>query len=365
MTSSNFKQFLIRINRGQKTQTSPKLHFKGYTVDLPTFMPVGTRGAVKSLSVDQAHSTGSKILLGNTYHLFLQPGERAVQRMGGLAAMNKWPGPTLTDSGGFQVFSLGKINKITDEGVKFKNPINGDEVYLTPEKSMQIQHKLGADIIMAFDDVVGLDKAARLRTKEAMERTHLWLGRSIIEHKRLSKIKKDSPKLFGIVQGGVDKQLRKQSYEYVAGTDVDGIAIGGLAVGESRRELNAMLDYLQPMYDKSRPHYLMGVGHPIDMRYAIEHGIDMFDSVLPTRNGRHGSFWFYNRGKDHQVNIKRETFKSDDGPIEKDCDCYTCASGYARAYVRHLIREGENLGGTLLSIHNLRYLQRICEAYQD
>jgi len=360
MTSTKNTQFLNLANGGQ-TKT---LRFEGSTVALPTFMPVGTQGAVKGLSVDQVASTGANILLGNTYHLNLRPGPDVVGRLGGLASMNHWQGPTLTDSGGFQVFSLGGINKITDEGVWFKNPDNGDEVFLSPEISMQIQHKIGANIIMAFDDVVGLDKTSRKRTKEAMERTHLWLERSITEHKRLSKGQKSAPKLFGIAQGGADEAARKKSYEFVAGCEVDGIAIGGLAVGETRKELNSILDFLQPLYIRTKPHYLMGVGHPIDMRYAIEHGIDMFDSVLPTRNGRHGSFWYFNRGKDVQVNIKRESFAGDDEPIEKGCDCYTCSNKYARSYLRHLIRSNETLGGSLLSIHNLRYLQRICESYQ-
>lgn len=346
-------------------------------------MPVGTRASVKGLTVDQVRETGADIVLGNTYHLNLAPGPDIVADSGGLAEFSKWRGPMLTDSGGFQVFSLSKINKITDEGVWFTNPANGDEIFLNPEISMQIQHKLGADIIMAFDDVVSLSKDGRARTLEAMNRTHKWLLRSIAEHKRLSKTNPKSPMLFGIVQGGVDKELRKKSLEFVNSTDVDGVAIGGLSVGEPRPEMHDVLDFLEPMYDQKRARYLMGVGHPVDMRYAIDHGIDMFDCVLPTRNARHGTGWVsasnyvasesgelfqdnkYNSDeKDIQINFKAERFKTDQSVIEPGCDCWTCKNGYTRSYIRHLIKVGESLGGQLLGIHNLRYLQRICESYK-
>ena len=267
----------------------------------------------------------------------------------------------LTDSGGFQVFSLGKINKTTDDGVTFSNPKNGDKIFLSPEKSMQIQHKLGADIIMAFDDVVDLDPKTRKRTAEAFDRTHLWLERSIAEHKRLKAESGRDVKLFGIFQGGLDKELRKKSLEIVQSTDVDGIAIGGLSVGESREEMHDMLEFLAPLYEDERPRYLMGVGHPIDMRFGIEHGVDMFDCVLPTRNGRHGTAWI---AGDEQISIRNQKYADDHGALDPGCDCHTCTGGYTRAYLRHLFKAGESLGGTLLSIHNLRYLQRICEDYQ-
>ncbi len=285
----------------------------------------------------------------------------------------------LTDSGGFQVFSLANINKTTDEGVWFTNPANGDQIFLSPEISMQIQHKIGADIIMAFDDVVSLATDKRERTTEAMTRTHQWLERCIIEHKRLCIGKEKPPKLFGIVQGGLDKKLRKKSLDFVNSCDVDGVAIGGLSVGESRAEMFEMLDYLAPFYDDAKPRYLMGVGHPIDMRYAIEHGIDMMDCVLPTRNARHGTAWVSADesasvetktlsddpfGLDLQVNFKASRFEYDQSVVESECDCYTCTNGYSRSYIRHLLKVGEALGGQLLSIHNLRYLQRICESYR-
>lgn len=362
IVTSNFFTISDASNKGSSREG--ELHFADKSVKTPTFMPVGTAGTVKTLTADLVRSTSVGIVLGNTYHLHLAPGEVAVRKEGGLAAYSKWNGPMLTDSGGFQVFSLGKIRKITDEGVKFQNPINGDKIFITPEKSMQIQHDLGADIIMAFDDVVSLSDE-RERTLEAMERTHAWLERCIKEHEKLSKGKKNPPKLFGIVQGGLDKKLRKMSWDYVKNTEVDGIAIGGLSVGESRREMHEMLDYLSTIYGKDdRPRYLMGVGHPIDMRYAIERGIDMFDCVLPTRNGRHGTYWAEIDGEDTQLSIKKADFADDTSVLEKNCDCYTCLNGYSKAYIRHLAKSGESVAGSLLSVHNIRYLQRICEGYQ-
>ena len=338
-----------------------RLIFGDYEVPTPTFMPVGTQGSVKGLTPEQVASTGAGIMLGNTYHLHLTAGEQSVAAHGGLADFSHWPGATLTDSGGFQVFSLSKINKITEEGVWFVNPKNGDEIHLSPEKSIQIQHQLGANIIMAFDDVVSLEEGERGRTEEAMERTHRWLERCITEHRRLSEGNATPPALFGIVQGGLDEKLRKQSLEFVESTGVDGIAVGGLSVGESRSEMHRTLDYLASLYSDNRPRYLMGVGHPIDLRYAIERGIDMFDCVLPTRNGRHGTAWIKD---DEQISIKSLRFKDDLGVLDDDCDCYACDGEFTRSYIRHLIRSGELLGGTLLSIHNLRYLQRICESYR-
>ncbi len=352
--------FTIKKEQGDYTR-SGSLRLNKTKIPTPAFMPVGTQGPIKGLTPDQVRSTGANIILGNAYHLHLRPGEKMVKKHGGLAEFSRWQGPTLTDSGGYQVFSLARVNKITDDGVKFQDPINGDEVYLTPEKSMQIQHDIGADIIMAFDDVVSLDKSGRARTLEAMDRTHRWLERSIAEHKKLSRGKKNPPLLFGIVQGGLDKRLRVRSLEVVGNADVDGVAIGGLSVGETRREMHTMLNYLAPLYDKTKPHYLMGVGHPIDMRYAIEHGIDMFDCVLPTRNARHGTVWLTG---DKQILLRGAKYRNDMSVLDPGCDCDTCQAGYTKAYFHHLIRARETVVGTHLSIHNLRYVQRICEEYQ-
>jgi queuine tRNA-ribosyltransferase len=333
-------------------------------VKTPFFMPVATRGAVKSLEPPQVYDTGAKVLLANTYHLHLQPGEKIIKSLGGLHYFCSWSGPILTDSGGFQVFSLAHVRKITEEGVYFTDPASGDKIFLSPEKSMQIQLALGADIIMAFDDLTGLKGSAHLRTQEAVERTHRWLERSITEFSRLTRklSDKERPLLFGIIQGGLNNELRKQSLEFVQSLPVDGIAIGGLSVGEGRIEMHKMLQYLAPLYDSKRVRYLMGVGNPINVRFAIEHGIDMFDCVMPTRNGRHGSVWI---SGDKKLNLKSAIFIKDNNPIDKKCDCHTCRTGYSRAYLRQLFKTENPLGGSLASIHNLRYIQRICEEYRQ
>lgn len=328
----------------------------------PTFMPDGTRGAVKSLTPEQVESTGVQVVLSNTYHLHLQPGEDAVAALGGLHEFSRRRGPILTDSGGFQVFSLARINKITEEGVTFKDPRNGDKAFLSPEISMQIQLKLGGDMMVAFDDVTALDDAGRARTKEAFERTHRWLERSLAEFQRLTAGMRERPLLFGVVQGGLDKKLRLESLRVVQSLPVDGIAIGGLSVGESRKEMHGMLEWLAPHYDPSRAHFLLGVGDPVDLRYAIEHGIDLLDCVLPTRNARHGTAWI---SGDKKVHLTNERFAKDPLPIDPGCDCSTCLGGYSRGFLRHQFKVGEPLAGTLVSIHNIRYLERICEEYRS
>jgi queuine tRNA-ribosyltransferase len=333
------------------------------TVQTPTFMPDGTRGAVKSLTPQQVIDTGVEVVLANTYHLHLKPGEKVIKALGGLHAFANRPGPMLTDSGGFQVFSLAKINKITEDGVEFTDPATGDKVFLSPEISMQIQLDLGADMMVAFDDVTALDEQGRGRTLEAFERTHRWLDRSIAAFQRLTKDMKPSerPLLFGVVQGGLDKELRLKSLQLVQDSAVDGIAIGGLSVGESRQELYDMLQFLAPHYDPARPHFLLGVGDPKDMRVGIEHGIDMFDCVIPTRNARHGSAWIAGDKLIHLTNAK---FAEDTSVIDPGCDCYACQEGFSRGFLRHQFRVGEPLAGSLVSIHNIRYLQRLCEEYR-
>lgn len=334
------------------------------SVKTPFFMPVATRGAVKGLEPQEVAATKAQVLLSNTYHLHIAPGEKRVKKLGGLHAFNRWKGPILTDSGGFQVFSLAHVRKITEEGVVFNDPASGRQITLTPEKSMQIQWDLGSDIIMAFDDVTGLDpQEQEVREEEAVERTHRWLLRCITEFKRLTRDlpKNKRPLLFGIAQGGLNKKLRQTSLEFVQSTEVDGIAIGGLSVGESLRQMHDMLEFLAPLYDVAKIRYLMGVGEPINMRFAIEHGIDMFDCVLPTRNGRHGSVWI---SGDKKLNLKNTGHLTDKNPIDKKCDCYACQQGYSRAYLRHLFKINDPLAGKLASIHNLRYLQKICEEYR-
>ena len=340
------------------------LKTRSASVKTPFFMPVATRGAVKGLEPGEVAATGAEVLLSNTYHMHLAPGEKQVKKLGGLHAFCRWPGPILTDSGGFQVFSLAKVRKITEEGVTFKDPASGQEIFITPEKSMQIQMDLGSDIIMAFDDVTGLDPTQqKVREEEAVDRTHRWLLRCLAEFKKLTKDLPPAkrPLLFGIAQGGLDKKLRQKSLEFVQSTEVDGIAIGGLSVGEPRKDMHAMLKFLASLYDPTKIHYLMGVGEPVNMRFAIEHGIDMFDCVLPTRNGRHGTVWI--RG-DKKLNLKNTAHSTDTQPIDKTCDCYACQQGYSRAYLRHLFKMNDPLAGRLASIHNLRYLQRISEKYR-
>jgi queuine tRNA-ribosyltransferase len=330
----------------------------------PTFMPDGTRGAVKGVKPEDVKATGVQIVLANTYHLHLQPGEEVVAKLGGIHGFSKQVLPILTDSGGFQVFSLAHIRKITEEGVTFKDPKTGDMIFLSPEKSIQIQMRLGADMMVAFDDVTALDDQGRSRTKEAFDRTHRWLERSLAEFQRLTKDMKpdERPLLFGVVQGGLDKDLRKQSLEIVQSLPVDGIAIGGLSVGEAREEMHDMLEYLSHLYDDSpRPRFLLGVGDPIDLRYAIEHGIDMLDCVLPTRNARHATAWVTG---DKKVHLTNAAYAQDAQVIDPGCDCTTCQSGYSRGFLRHQFKVSESLAGTLVSIHNIRYLQRICEEYR-
>ncbi len=341
------------------------LHTRVGDVLTPTFMPDGTRGAVKSLTPEMVESTGVGIVLANTYHLHQAPGEDTIADLGGLHAFTNRKSPMLTDSGGFQVFSLAKINKITEEGVTFKDPKTGDTVFLSPEISIQIQMKLGADMIVAFDDVTSLDAKGRDRTLEAFERTHRWLERSLAEFQRLTKGVKDDerPLLFGVVQGGLDKDLRRKSLEIVQSLPVDGIAIGGLSVGESTEEMHGMLKFLADHYDNSsRPRFLLGVGDPRDLRFAIEHGIDMLDCVLPTRNARHGTVWIEG---DKRIHLTNERFAKSTEVIDPGCDCYACAKGFSKGFLRHQFKVGEPLAGTLASIHNIRYLQRICEQYQS
>jgi queuine tRNA-ribosyltransferase len=351
----------------QKTGTYSRsgiLHTRRGDVATPTFMPDGTRGAVKGLTPEQVSKIGVDVVLANTYHLHLNPGEAIVKKLGGLHGFARREGPMLTDSGGFQVFSLGKHTKVTEDGVHFVDPKTGDKHFISPESSMQIQLDLGADMIVAFDHLVGLGEHVTYReVKDAYDRTHRWLERCIVEFKKLTAEMKpqDRPMLFGVVQGGLDVELRKESLRVVQETDVDGIAIGGLSVGETREEMTTILRALAPLYDDSRPRFLLGVGTPEDLRIAIENGIDMLDCVLPTRNARHATVWTTN---DEKIHLTNERFKQDSEPIEVGCDCYACANGFSKAFLRHQFKSGEPLAGTLASIHNLRYMIRICEEYR-
>ena len=340
------------------------LHTRAGDVSTPTFMPDGTRGAVKSLTPEQVESTGVGVVLANTYHLHLTPGEAAIKQLGGLHTFTNRSGPMLTDSGGFQVFSLGQHVKVTEDGVHFKDPKTGDSRFITPEKSIQVQLDLGADMIVAFDHLIGLDEKVKPQDiTDAFERTHRWLDRCIVEFKRLTCNLNDNerPLLFGVVQGGLDIELRKKSLQLVQDSDVDGIAIGGLSVGETREEMRTVLEALAPMYRVDKPRFLLGVGTPEDLAIAVENGIDMLDCVLPTRNARHATVW---TTKSEKIHLTNEKFALDSTVIEEGCDCYTCSYNFSKAFLRQLFKSNDPLGGSLASIHNLRHMMRLCESYQ-
>jgi queuine tRNA-ribosyltransferase len=322
-------------------------------VDTPAFMPVGTRATVKALTPEQVRDAGAQILLANTYHLFLRPGEGVVQEAGGLHAFMHWDGPILTDSGGFQVFSLADMRRISEAGVSFRSHIDGSERVLTPEKSIEIQHALGADILMAFDECTEYP-ADESYTAEAADRTARWLARCVDAHARTGNPEKQA--LFGIMQGGMYPELRKKSAEKITSFDLPGYAIGGLSVGEPKETMYGILDGCVPLLPEDRPRYLMGVGSPDDLFEGVARGIDMFDCVIPTREARHGNAMT----ADGRINIKNARYERDFAPLDADCDCYTCRH-YSRAYLRHLLKSGEFLAATLLSVHNIRFLTRLTE----
>ncbi len=317
--------------------------------DTPMFMPVGTKATVKTLAPEELKAVNSGIILANTYHLWVRPGEDLIAKAGGLHQFMNWNGPILTDSGGFQVFSLAKKKDITDEGVMFRNHLNGDKILLTPEKSIQIQNKLDSDIAMSFDECVALPCEKKYLEK-SLARTLAWAkrGKAVFNNPRQS--------LFGIVQGGTFADLRKHSALELVKIGFDGYAIGGTSVGEPKEELYNMISYSTPYLPKDKVRYLMGVGDPIDIIEGVIRGVDIFDCVSPTRLARHGHFYT----KYGKINIKNAQFKEDFSPLEKGCDCYTC-NNYSKAYIRHLIIEKETLGARLLSIHNIRYLIRLTE----
>jgi queuine tRNA-ribosyltransferase len=314
----------------------------------PVFAPVGTQATVKTLTPTQVEAVGASLVLANTYHLYLRPGDELVRDMGGLHEFMRWPHPMLTDSGGFQVFSLSKTRDIDDDGVTFKSHIDGSMHRFTPEKSIAIQQNLGADIIMAFDECS--DPNDREYTQVAMERTHRWAERCM-----KAKTRQDQA-LFGIIQGGVSAEHRVASAKFIAALDTPGIAIGGLSVGETKAEMHAMLDAMGPFLPQNKPRYLMGVGTPEDLIEGVARGVDIFDCVLPTRLARHHAAF----SPEGRLNLMNASFARDQRPIDDACDCYTCQT-FTRAYLRHLIVAKELLAGTLISIHNLRALIKLME----
>jgi queuine tRNA-ribosyltransferase len=323
-------------------------------VETPVFMPVGTQAAVKTLTPAEVAALGAQIILANTYHLYLRPGHEVVREMGGLHAFQSWGGPLLTDSGGFQVFSLSEIRTVEEQGVTFRSHIDGSRHLFTPERVMEIQHALGADIVMAFDQCPPGQSTREVAT-EAYERTARWLERCRARFLQLGVEDEGGSEqaLFPIVQGGVHADLRVASARATLGAgDWKGIAVGGLSVGEPKPVMYEMLDVLEPELPRALPRYLMGVGYPEDLVEGIARGIDMFDCVAPTRNGRNGTVWLTGEG---QVNIKGARFRTDAGPLDPGCECSTC-QGYSRAYLRHLWHAGEPVVQRLMTIHNLHTL---------
>jgi queuine tRNA-ribosyltransferase len=322
-----------------------KLRTPHGVVETPVFMPVGTQSTIKALTWDQVEATGTQIVLANSYHLYLRPGHRLIERAGGLHHWSDWMKPILTDSGGFQVFSLADLRRVTDHGVTFKDHASGDEHFVGPEKSMEIQNALGPDIIMAFDECVH-NPCTYEEAKAAMVRTHLWLERCISSHQR-----KNDQALFGIVQGSIYEDLRTESAVEVTKHDLPGFAIGGVAVGEERSLIEKIVMFTTEMLPQRKPRYLMGVGTPWDIAYAIRCGVDMFDCVLPTRLARHGAA-FTSQGR---IALKAAQFEQDFSPLEPGCTCYTCKH-HTRAYIRHLTRSREITSASLLAIHNIHFL---------
>lgn len=329
------------------------LHTPHGSFETPIFMPVGTKATVKTLDVDEIDDVSDGLILGNTYHLWLQPGEDIVADHGGIRGFMKWNHALLTDSGGYQVFSLSNMRKITEEGVHFKHHKSGESLFLSPEKSIQIQEKLGADIIMSFDECPPFD-AGYDYIKDSVERTLRWAKRGKDAHTR-----KDQA-LFGIVQGGPFKDLRRYSLEKLVEMDFPGYSIGGLSVGESKEDMYQVLDDLKDMMPKDKPRYLMGVGTPDDLIEGVIRGVDMFDCVNPTRLARHGSAYTENG----RIAIKNKTFEKDYTPLDPGCDCKICKT-YTRSYLRHLFKAEESLGQRLVSYHNLYFLKQLMKDVRE
>ncbi|MBK2356643.1 tRNA guanosine(34) transglycosylase Tgt [Francisella hispaniensis] len=327
-----------------------KISFPRGDIQTPAFMPVGTYGAVKSLSPVELKEMGAEIILGNTFHLWLRPGTEIIKKHGSLHGFNGWDKPILTDSGGFQVFSLGKMRKLTEDGVTFKSPINGSKVFLSPEISMQVQRDLGSDIVMCFDECTPYP-ATEKEAKESMELSMRWAKRSKDAHG-------DNPSaLFGIIQGGMYEHLRDESLAKLKEIDFDGFAIGGLSVGEPKEDMIRILDHTAHQMPEDKPRYLMGVGTPKDLVEAVYRGVDMFDCVMPSRNARNGHI-FTSEGV---IKIRNSKYKDDISPLDPNCDCYTCKN-FTKSYLHHLDKTKEILGSRLNTIHNLTFYQNLMKS---
>ena len=366
------------IIKESKTSASRvcKIDIGGIEVETPVFMPVGTQATVKSLDSDEVKELSNNIILSNTYHLYLRPGIEVIEEAGGLHSFMNWDRLILTDSGGFQVFSLKDLVKVDDEGVQFKSHIDGSSHFFSPEKVVELQLRIGSNIIMPLDEPVS-PEANPEQTKIALQRTHKWAKKSLETFKKLKgniprkEVKSFNNKdtierirnenyHFGIVQGGFSKELRKESVEFICSLDFDGFAIGGLSVGEEKEKTYDILNYTASLMPKEKPRYLMGVGTPEDIIIAVENGIDMFDCVFPTRAGRRGLF-FTSIGR---INIRNKKYEKDFSKPDPNCDCYTCRN-YSRAYIRHLVKAEEILAYRLVTIHNLYFFKRLMEQIRE
>jgi queuine tRNA-ribosyltransferase len=344
---------LLKTDRSTRARRG-RLHTPHGTIETPIFMPVGTQATVKAMSPEELKDIGAQIILSNTYHLFLRPGHELVREAGGLHSFMNWDRPILTDSGGFQVFSLSSLRKITEEGVEFRSHLSGEKLFLSPEKAIEIENALGADIIMAFDECPPYP-ATKEYLKDSLERTFRWLQRCKNAHNRMH-----DQALFGIVQGGMDRELRKLSADQITSVDLPGYAIGGLSVGEPKPLMYEVLEYTTPLLPKDKPRYLMGVGSPDDLFEGVERGVDMFDCVLPTRIARNGTV-MTSVGK---VVIRNAKYAKDFSKLDPNCDCYTCRN-YSRAYIRHLLKADEIFGLRLTTIHNLYFLLNLMQGIRD
>ena len=340
------KKMKFNLHNKSEFARRAELDFDRGKIQTPAFMPVGTNGTVKGLTNEDLLETGSEIILGNTFHLMLRPGDKSIRDLGGLHKFINWNKPILTDSGGFQVWSLGELSKITEEGVKFSSPYDGKKIFMTPEESIKIQENLGSDIVMVFDECTDYP-ASYEDAKKSMELSMRWAERCKVAHKSKSA-------LFGIVQGGMYKDLREESLNKLIDIDFNGIALGGLSVGESKEEKNEILEFMSNKLPEDKPRYLMGVGTPEDIVEAVRYGIDMFDCVLPTRNARNGQL-FTSEGV---INIRNAEYKDSDDPIDKNCDGKV-SQNYSRAYLNHLQRTNEMLGSMLATYHNIYYYQSL------
>lgn len=351
MTRECFMTFELDTQVGKARRG--RLRFPRGTVETPAFMPVGTYGTVKGLTPRDIKDIGAHIILGNTFHLMLRPGTEVVKAHGDLHDFMQWQGPILTDSGGFQVFSLGKLRKITEAGVSFKSPINGSKVFLDPETSMQVQRDLGSDVVMIFDECTPYPASVH-EARQSMELSLRWAARSKTAHG-------DNPAaLFGIVQGGMYENLRTESLSGLVEIGFDGYAIGGLSVGEPKEDMLRILDHIAPAMPVDKPRYLMGVGKPADLVEGVRRGIDMFDCVLPSRNARNAHL-FTRAGV---IKLRNAKYREDTGPLDPECSCYTCQN-FSRSYLHHLDKCNEMLGAQLNTIHNLHYYQDLMAAMRQ